>query len=103
MWGPCGRASLDDLISRESQPIRHPKPSTQWVCTLPEKLGEHQKYFSVTGGVHGAALFSQQDGMVAVDEDVGRHNAVDKVIGSILRQESQARRNDFGCDEPIKL
>ena len=87
--GACGRASLDDLTSRESHPIRHPKPSTQWICTLPEKLGEHQQYFNVTGGVHGAALFSQKGEMVAVDEDVGRHNAVDKVIGSILRQESQ--------------
>ena len=87
--GACGRESLDELINHESIAMRYPMPSTQWICTLPERLREHQRYFSVTGGVHGAALFSPQGTMMAVDEDVGRHNAVDKVIGSVLCQESQ--------------
>ncbi|MBB3603118.1 FdhD protein [Mycolicibacterium sp. BK556] len=84
--GVCGKASIDAirLISRHSP---GDDPSTVTAATLtamPDQLRSAQKVFASTGGLHGAALFGVDGRMLAVREDVGRHNAVDKVIGWAL-------------------
>lgn len=84
--GICGKSALDavELASRHSP---GDDPSTVAAATLtamPAQLRSAQKVFASTGGLHGAALFDVGGTMLAVREDVGRHNAVDKVIGWAL-------------------
>ncbi|HEX9295174.1 MAG TPA: formate dehydrogenase accessory sulfurtransferase FdhD [Polyangiaceae bacterium] len=82
--GVCGRLSIDDLRER-CAPVDD--ASTIDASTLTrcfEEMREHQKLFVRTGGVHAAALFERGAGPAIVREDVGRHNAVDKVIGTLL-------------------
>lgn len=84
--GVCGKASLDAvrLISRYC-PGDDPSTITADVlCTLPDRLRDQQTVFASTGGLHAAALFAVDGMLLAVREDVGRHNAVDKVIGWAL-------------------
>ena len=84
--GVCGKASLD-AVSLASRHSPGDDPSTVTATTLtamPGQLRSAQKVFASTGGLHGAALFSVDGTMLAVREDVGRHNAVDKAIGWAL-------------------
>ncbi|HZQ32494.1 MAG TPA: formate dehydrogenase accessory sulfurtransferase FdhD [Mycobacterium sp.] len=81
--GVCGKASLDavKLISRHG-PGDDPTAIRADVLTaLPGQLRSSQRVFASTGGLHGAALFGVDGTMLAVREDIGRHNAVDKVVG----------------------
>jgi FdhD protein len=84
--GVCGRETLDDLHLRgyhraPDGPLLDPV----WLASLPERLGERQSVFERTGGLHAAGLFDVRTGeVVVVREDVGRHNAVDKVVGWAL-------------------
>jgi FdhD protein len=84
--GVCGKASLEAvrLISRHGPGDDPSTVSAQMLSTMPEKLREAQKVFASTGGLHGAALFGVDGTTLAVREDIGRHNAVDKVIGWAL-------------------
>jgi FdhD protein len=84
--GVCGKASID-AVQLTSQHAPGDDPSTVSAAVLtamPAQLRSAQKVFASTGGLHGAALFSVDGEMLAVREDVGRHNAVDKVIGWAL-------------------
>jgi FdhD protein len=84
--GVCGKSSLD-AVRLASRHAPGDDPSTVPAATLtamPAQLRSAQKVFATTGGLHGAALFSADGTMLAVREDVGRHNAVDKVIGWAL-------------------
>ncbi len=86
--GVCGKASLDALQMLGLKPLdREPwRMSAQAVCGLPDTLRKHQPTFSRTGGLHAAGLFRPNRQLIEVREDVGRHNAVDKLIGcSFLR------------------
>ena len=80
--GICGKASIEAVRVRG---VRAPNPnfriSPEILCQIPESLREAQPIFSRTGGLHGAALFNSQAELIEVREDVGRHNAVDKLIG----------------------
>jgi FdhD protein len=81
--GICGKASIEAI---EVTPCRRsnkfgPLFPARVVHRLPEVLRESQKVFERTGGLHAAALFSTDGTMLAVREDIGRHNAVDKLIG----------------------
>jgi FdhD protein len=82
--GVCGLNSLKELEER-TPPLAPTEPSLQIdrgaLCLLPDRLRRSQKLFDRTGGLHGAALFDLAGQMLAVREDVGRHNAVDKLIG----------------------
>jgi len=81
--GVCGKASLEAvwLSSRHSPGDDPTVVSAATLTGLPDTLRAAQKVFARTGGLHGAALFDPDGTMLAVREDVGRHNAVDKVIG----------------------
>lgn len=84
--GVCGKSSLD-AVRVASRHACGDDPSTVPAATLtamPAQLRSAQKVFASTGGLHGAALFAVDGTMMAVREDVGRHNAVDKVIGWAL-------------------
>jgi FdhD protein len=80
--GVCGKASIDKLRRRG---LRRPEAATQFdpeiLCQLPEKLRAAQAVFGRTGGLHAAALFNAEGKLLVLREDIGRHNAVDKVIG----------------------
>ncbi len=83
--GVCGSASIEALRSAGHPPIGDgPAVSVAWVCALPAELRRHQRSFDETGSVHAAGLADPATGMLAVREDVGRHNAVDKAIGWAL-------------------
>jgi FdhD protein len=79
--GVCGRAALDQ-IEKCAAPL---PPSPPWpielLVALPDCLLLQQALFSKTGGLHGAGLFDRSGSALAVREDVGRHNAVDKLVG----------------------
>jgi FdhD protein len=83
--GVCGKASIAQLRRRG---VRRPDPASRFdpdmLCQLPEKLRATQAIFGRTGGLHAAALFSKDGEMLVLREDIGRHNAVDKVIGWAL-------------------
>jgi FdhD protein len=83
--GVCGKASLDALRVR-SAPLSATSPRIAPVTLtgLPARLRAAQGLFEVTGGLHAAGLFDAAGGLVAVREDVGRHNAVDKLVGWAL-------------------
>jgi FdhD protein len=81
--GLCGKASLDAVrtISKWSVDRDPLRLTAETIATLPEKLRAAQRVFDRTGGLHAAALFDADGDLLCVREDVGRHNAVDKVIG----------------------
>jgi FdhD protein len=85
--GVCGRRSIDDLM-QAIKPVRSTLrvPATL-IGSLPERLRAAQRVFDATGGLHAAALFDADGTLIVAAEDVGRHNAVDKVIGSQLLHE----------------
>ena len=79
--GVCGKAALDDIEVR-CQPVADgPEVPAETILALPDRLRKAQKVFDRTGGLHAAGLFTADGTPVSVREDVGRHNAVDKVIG----------------------
>lgn len=84
--GVCGKASLDALRVTGLQSLQRIRTSFSHsiIVSMPDKLREQQAVFSKTGGLHAAAVFSPDGEIVLVREDVGRHNALDKVIGALL-------------------
>ena len=85
--GACGKTSLASLETMPRWPIEPPGArgvSPDLVLTLPAALREAQAIFASTGGLHASALFDSDGRLLALREDVGRHNALDKVVGSEL-------------------
>jgi FdhD protein len=83
--GVCGKASLEQLELRGCPVMTAgPEVSAETINTLPEKLREAQGLFDATGGLHAAALFDDKGELIALREDVGRHNATDKLVGWAL-------------------
>lgn len=83
--GLCGKERLEDIERRGIAPLPSgPVIGWQTIVSLPDQLRDAQGLFSTTGGLHAAALFTAEGELLAVREDVGRHNAVDKVIGWAL-------------------
>ncbi|MFE5045110.1 formate dehydrogenase accessory sulfurtransferase FdhD [Streptomyces sp. NPDC056637] len=86
--GLCGKASLDAVRTTtrfaidDTPPVRI-EPSL--LASLPDRLREAQRVFDRTGGLHAAALFSEAGELLDIREDVGRHNAVDKLVGRALQ------------------
>lgn len=94
--GVCGKTSIEAIynqgckISKSQFSIKHSK-----LTELPKKLRAQQIIFGETGGLHAAAVFNAHGEIILVREDVGRHNAVDKIIGALLRRK-QLPANDLG-------
>ena len=79
--GMCGRGTID-AVRRRAAPLRNGQAVAPGVlCGLPERLRAQQVVFAETGGLHAAGLFDFNGNLIVAREDVGRHNAVDKVIG----------------------
>lgn len=95
--GVCGKASLDALRLQGMEPL--PAIRGQFdhntIIDIPDRLRAAQQTFDETGGLHAAAAFDAHGELVVVREDVGRHNAVDKVIG-VLLSEGRLPADNFG-------
>jgi FdhD protein len=91
--GVCGKASIEAIDNMICDlPIQKfeqnaLKVSKDYIYNLPKRLAQHQKVFEYTGGLHAAALFDVIGNIVLLREDIGRHNALDKIIGNALTQD----------------
>jgi FdhD protein len=84
--GVCGKTSIDALRVQTSAIVSDVRVAPEMIVTLPEKLRAQQKAFDATGGIHAAGIFTADGTLLRLREDVGRHNAVDKVLGSFFRE-----------------
>lgn len=82
--GVCGKTSIEDIAVACPRVPAAPAVPASVVRSLPDRLRESQKAFERTGGLHAAGLYSRVGASICVREDVGRHNAVDKVLGRTL-------------------
>jgi FdhD protein len=82
--GICGKASLDQVEVRCAPIPDGPVVTPEMLLALPARLREGQAVFGATGGLHAAGLFTPDGTLVAVREDIGRHNALDKLVGNRL-------------------
>jgi FdhD protein len=84
--GVCGKSSLDalEIIKQNKTNPDQPKISKEVIIKSPTILRENQSEFSKTGGIHASGLFNSDGDLISVKEDVGRHNALDKLIGYTL-------------------
>ena len=84
--GVCGKASLEAVSARipPAMPGTDVSVSATVLCKLPETLHHFQTVFGKTGGLHGVGLFSEDGELLMVYEDIGRHNALDKLLGKVL-------------------
>jgi len=95
--GVCGKTSLDSLeIIKKDKILKSlPKIDHEIIMKSPTTLRENQSEFSKTGGIHASGLFSDKGDVVAIKEDVGRHNALDKLIGYVLEKKLLNPSNQF--------
>jgi FdhD protein len=84
--GVCGKTSIDAVRVHASPIGFAPDVAPEVIASLPSRLRTEQKTFDATGAIHGAGIFSVDGTLQRAREDVGRHNAVDKVIGSYFRE-----------------
>jgi len=82
--GVCGKTSIDSIQRRVASPSDSARVAPSTLLALSGKLRDGQQVFAATGGLHGAAIFTLDGTMLAIREDVGRHNAVDKLVGYAL-------------------
>ena len=85
--GVCGKSSLDalEIIKKDRTSKLNPKLSKKIIINSPSTLRENQSEFAKTGGIHASGLFSANGNLLSLREDVGRHNALDKLIGDSLK------------------
>ena len=95
--GVCGKTSLDALETLKQDKPKYPnkKINKNIIIKSPEILKENQTQFSITGGIHASGLFSNDGNLIAVKEDVGRHNALDKLIGETLQKKLLKENDQF--------
>jgi FdhD protein len=86
--GICGKASIDAVRTKSVFSVAEDttEVSAETIATLPDTLRSRQRAFDATGGLHAAGLFSPRGDLVCLREDIGRHNAVDKVVGWGVRE-----------------
>jgi len=84
--GVCGKSSLDalEIVKKDKTPKSNPKLTKDVIIESPTTLRKNQSEFSKTGGIHASGLFSSDGKLISLREDVGRHNALDKMIGDSL-------------------
>jgi FdhD protein len=85
--GLCGRQTIESLSSAAAPIVSAVSVAERVVASLPNRLRTAQTVFDETGGLHAAGLFTADGELVDSAEDVGRHNAVDKVVGRMLMRE----------------
>lgn len=83
--GVCGKSTLEAVAVQCAAVAEGPVLSRELIMSLPKLLRDGQTVFDATGGLHGAGLFNASGKCLALAEDIGRHNAVDKIIGEALR------------------
>ena len=94
--GVCGKASIDSVRVRHIElPNSTGLVAPEVLCSLPERLRSSQAIFGRTGGLHAAGLFSFDGDLVVLREDVGRHNAVDKIVGWALASDRLPLRDSI--------
>ena len=95
--GVCGKSSLDalEIVKKNKTNSSEPKIKKEVIVKSPDILREGQSEFSKTGGIHASGLFNSNGKLVAVREDVGRHNALDKLIGCALKNNQIDPKNQF--------
>jgi FdhD protein len=82
--GWCGSDQLDDMCARLAPMPAQPLMALDVLASMPQRVAEVQDLFAATGAVHAAAAFDRDGNVLLTREDVGRHNAVDKVVGAML-------------------
>jgi len=85
--GVCGKASIDAIRVAHAFPPAGPSVSEAVIMSLPAALFAGQSAFHTTGGLHAAAAFTEKGDVVAIREDVGRHNATDKLVGRLAGEQ----------------
>ena len=95
--GVCGKTSLDsiEVLKKNKIELSYPKIDYNIIFKSPEFLQNNQSEFSKTGGIHASALIDNKGDVVAIREDVGRHNALDKLIGHALKNKIIKPENQF--------
>ena len=95
--GSCGKTSLDsiEVIRQEKLDLSYPLIEEEVIMKSPKLLIDKQSEFSRTGGIHASALIDKNSNLVALREDVGRHNALDKLIGFSLKKGIINPKNQF--------
>jgi FdhD protein len=88
--GVCGKTSIDALRVATTPVDDDVRVSAALLATLPDALRRAQRTFEATGSIHAAGAFTRDGALLCAREDVGRHNAVDKVIGAMLREGRRA-------------
>jgi len=95
--GVCGKSSLDalEIIKKDKTSLTEPKLTKEVILQSPEILRNSQSEFSKTGGIHASGLFASNGKLIAISEDVGRHNALDKLVGNILNSKLLNSKEQF--------
>ena len=95
--GVCGKSSLDalEITKKEKTLSSDPKLTKEIIIQSPAILKSNQSEFSKTGGIHASGLFSSDGKLISLREDVGRHNALDKMIGNALDKNQIDHKNQF--------
>ncbi len=95
--GVCGKSSLDalEILKKEKTSKSNPKLSKEVLINSPSMLRENQSEFAKTGGIHASGLFSSNGKLISLREDVGRHNALDKLIGNSLISKNLQPNDQF--------
>jgi FdhD protein len=95
--GVCGKGALDAVAVEAPRVESELRVPASVISELPERLREAQAAFSVTGGLHATGLFAAEGELLCVREDVGRHNAMDKVVGWAFREGQLPLANALLC------
>ena len=95
--GVCGKSSLDalEIIKKDKTDPKEPKISKEVIISSPNLLKINQSEFTKTGGIHASGLFDNKGELINHKEDVGRHNALDKLIGSSMIKNQIDPKNQF--------
>ena len=95
--GVCGKSSLDalEIIKKDKTHSSEPKITKEIIIQSPDTLREAQSEFSKTGGIHASGLFDSNGRLIELREDVGRHNALDKLVGCALKNNQLDPKTQF--------